>query len=224
MYAVGEIQAQSVKEISPGVYIYDMGYNIAGVPKLKLHGKRNTQATIRFAEILYPDLPEYEGLEGTMMIENLRDADCTDLYTFAGDENGEAYMPRFTFRGYRYIEISGVDKAPALDEVRTVQLSSVKKMTGNVRTSFDMLNMFIDNVRRSQLANFISVPTDCPQRNERMGWDGDTEVFSRTASFNSDVRLFYYRYLQAMRDLQVDGKYPDIAPVVLVVILITVRD
>ena len=213
VYAVGEIQAQSVKEISPGVYIYDMGYNIAGVPKLKLHGKRNTQATIRFAEILYPDLPEYEGLEGTMMIENLRDADCTDLYTFAGDENGEAYMPRFTFRGYRYIEISGVDKAPALDEVRTVQLSSVKKMTGNVRTSFDMLNMFIDNVRRSQLANFISVPTDCPQRNERMGWDGDTEVFSRTASFNSDVRLFYYRYLQAMRDLQVDGKYPDIAPV-----------
>lgn len=213
VYAVGEIQAQSVKEISPGVYIYDMGYNIAGVPKLKLYGKRNTQATIRFAEILYPNLPEYEGLEGTMMIENLRDADCTDLYTFAGDENGEEYMPRFTFRGYRYVEISGVEKAPALDEVRTVQLSSVKEMTGNVRTSFDMLNMFIDNVRRSQLANFISVPTDCPQRNERMGWDGDTEVFSRTASFNSDVRLFYYRYLQAMRDLQIDGKYPDIAPV-----------
>lgn len=213
VYAVGQIQAQSVKEVEPGVYIYDMGYNTAGVPKLKLFGQRGTKAVIRYAEILYPDLPEYAGRTGTMMVENLRDADCTDIYTFAGNPDGEIYMPRFTFRGYRYIEIRGVSKMPQLDEVCTVQLSSIKEMTGEVKTSEDMINRFIENVRRSQLANFISVPTDCPQRNERMGWDGDTEVFSRTASFNSDVRLFYYRYLQAMRDLQVHGKYPDIAPV-----------
>lgn len=213
VYAVDEICAQSMTEIHPGVYIYDMGVNIAGVPKVTLCGVRGTQATIRYAEILCPDLPEFSGRVGTLMVENLRDADCTDLYTFAGKDGGEEYMPRFTFRGYRYIEISGVTEAPQLSQVRTVQLSSLKALTGNVRTSNPMVNQFLDNVRRSQLANFISVPTDCPQRNERMGWDGDTEIFSRTASFNSDVRLFYYRYLDAMRDLQVDGKYPDIAPV-----------
>lgn len=213
VYPVGQIQAQSVTEIEPGVYIYDMGYNAAGVPKLKLYGQKGDKAVIRFAEILYPDLPEYEGRTGTLMVENLRDADCTDIYTFAGDPDGEEYMPRFTFRGYRYIEIRGVSKMPELSHVCTVLLSSIKEMTGDVKTSEPMINQFIENVRRSQLANFISVPTDCPQRNERMGWDGDTEVFSRTASFNSDVRLFYYRYLQAMRDLQTDGKYPDIAPV-----------
>ncbi len=213
VYAIGEFQAKGVTEIRPGVYIYDMGYNIAGVPKLKLYGERGQQATLRFAEILCPSLPEFEGREGTLMIENLRDADCTDLYTFRGDENGEEYMPRFTFRGYRYIEISGVKKQPQLSDVRTVQLSSLKELNGNIRVSNPLINNFIDNVRRSQRANFISIPTDCPQRNERMGWDGDTSIFSRTASFNTDVRLFYYRWLQAMRDLQVSGKYPDIAPV-----------
>lgn len=213
VYAIGEFQAKSVTKIRPGVYIYDMGYNIAGVPKLKLHGVRGQQAVIRFAEILCPSLPEFEGREGTLMIENLRDADCTDLYIFRGDENGEEYMPRFTFRGYRYIEISGVKQMPQLTDVCTVQLSSLKELSGNIRVSNPMVNDFIDNVRRSQRANFISIPTDCPQRNERMGWDGDTSIFSRTASFNTDVRLFYYRWLQAMRDLQVNGKYPDIAPV-----------
>ncbi len=209
-----ELTAVSVNEIEKGVYIYDMGVNVAGVPHLLLHGKRGETAVIRYAELLYPDIPEFEGKAMTMMVENLRDADCTDLYTFKSDDKPEEYIPRFTFRGYRYIEIRGVSKKPELSEVKMLVLSSAYDMKSSLDTSDALTNKFIDNVRRSQQSNFISIPTDCPQRNERMGWDGDTSIFTRTATFNADVRMFYERWLMAMRDLQEEnGKYADIAPV-----------
>lgn len=210
----GVIEAKSIIKTGDDVYLCDMGVNVAGVPWLHLYGNRDQTATMRYSEILYPDLPEYEPRAGTLMRENLRDADCTDLYTFEGKIEGEDYSPLFTFRGYRYIEISGVTKAPARGDVRLLVLSSVPKLTGTVHTSNSLINRLIDNVRRSQQSNFISIPTDCPQRNERMGWDGDTSIFSETAALNADTRLFYRRWLQSMRDLQNgDGKYPDIAPV-----------
>ncbi len=209
-----ELTALSVSEVSEGVYIYDMGVNVAGVPKLRLHGEKGTTATLRYAELLYPDIPEFTGKAGTMMVENLRDADCTDLYTFKGDDNGEEYTPAFTFRGYRYIEISGVSKKPELSDVKMLVLSSAFDMTSSLETSDELTNKFIQNVRRSQQSNFISIPTDCPQRNERMGWDGDTSIFARTAMFHADTRLFYENWLMCMRDLQdKNGKFPDIAPV-----------
>ena len=210
-----ELTALSVSEPEPGVYIYDMGVNVAGVPKVHLCGERGTTAMLRFAELLYPDLPEFSGKAGTMFVENLRDADCTDLYTFAGKAGGEDYNPRFTFRGYRYIEISGVSRKPSLEEVKMLVLSSLDHLTGDLEVSDPMTNQFIGNVRRSQQSNFISIPTDCPQRNERMGWDGDTSIFSRTATFQAEgTHDFYIRWLEAMRDLQEEnGKYPDIAPV-----------
>ncbi len=209
-----EIIAKSVTEIADGIYIYDMGVNVAGVPKLHLYGKKGQVATLRYAELLYPDIEEFAGKVGTMMVENLRDADCTDLYTFAGEKTGEDYTPRFTFRGYRYIEISGVTKKPELNDVKMLVLSSAYNMNSSLETSDELTNTFIANVRRSQQSNFIGIPTDCPQRNERMGWDGDTSIFARTATFNADTRIFYENWLMAMRDLQEeDGKYPDIAPV-----------
>ena len=168
---------------------------------------------IRYGEMLYPDLPEYGSLKGLMLTENYRDAESIDRYILRGDKEGEVYCPRFTFHGYRYIEISGVEHAPELSEVESLQLSSVARITGEIETSNPLLNRFIENVRWSQLANFISIPTDCPQRNERMGWAGDTHVFCRTATYQSDVRLFYYRYLQALADLQEEsGQLPNIAP------------
>ncbi|WP_035797890.1 alpha-L-rhamnosidase [Butyrivibrio sp. MB2005] len=209
-----ELTALSVSEVSEGVYIYDMGVNVAGVPKLRLYGEKGATATLRYAELLYPDIPEFTGKAGTMMVENLRDADCTDLYTFKGDDNGEEYTPAFTFRGYRYIEISGVSKKPELSDVKMLVLSSAFDMTSSLETSDELTNKFIQNVRRSQQSNFISIPTDCPQRNERMGWDGDTSIFARTAMFHADTRLFYENWLMCMRDLQdKNGKFPDIAPV-----------
>jgi len=209
-----ELTAQSVTEVSKGTYIYDMGVNVAGIPKLHLYGEAGSTATMRYAELLYPDIDEFKGKAGTMMVENLRDADCTDLYTFKGDENGEDYTPSFTFRGYRYIEISGVSKKPELSDVKMLVISSAYEMNSSLETSDELTNKFIANVRRSQQSNFIGIPTDCPQRNERMGWDGDTSIFTRTATFHADTRTFYENWLMDLRDLQDEnGKYPDIAPV-----------
>lgn len=211
---VCRLKAKSMTEPREGLYIYDLAQEIAGVPVLRLVGEAGTKVTIRYGEMLYPKLPEYGNLHGLMLTENYRDAESIDTYILKGDPNGEIYCPRFSFHGYRYIEISGLDTAPALEDVGSIQLSSVERITGELETSHPLLNRFIENVKWSQLCNFISIPTDCPQRNERMGWAGDTHVFCRTATYQSDVRLFYYRYLEAMEDLQEEsGQLPNIAPI-----------
>ena len=131
------------------------------------------------------------------------------------------YLPRrercpaeVTFHGYRYIEISGVEHAPELEEVESLQYSSVTGFHGSLTSSHKLLNRFAENVSWSQKCNFINIPTDCPQRNERMGWAGDTHIFCHTALNNSSLKKFYERNLQAMCDLQTpEGQYPEIAPV-----------
>lgn len=204
--------AKSVSEPVPGTYIYDLGQEIAGVPRIRLCGKPGQKITIRYGEILYPDLKEYKGLAGQMLQANLREASNTDIYICRGDEE-EVYQPRFTFHGYRYIEISGVEKALPLKNVQGVLLSSVEKITGSFKCDNELVNRFTENVKYSQYCNFISIPTDCPQRNERMGWMGDTHIFCRTASYQSNVKNFYLRNLQAMKDMQTeDGRLPSIAP------------
>lgn len=214
VYEVCTLTAKSVTNPREGLYIYDLEQEIAGVPRIRFHGAAGTKVTIRYGEILYPKLEEYGNLHGLMLTENYRDAESIDEYILNGNPEGEIYSPKFTSHGYRYIEITGLDTPPAVEDVQSIQLSSVKKITGSLTTSSALVNRFIENVRWSQLCNFISIPTDCPQRNERMGWAGDTHVFCRTATYQSDVRLFYDRYLQALRDLQEEnGKLPDIAPV-----------
>ena len=135
-----------------------------------------------------------------MMLENYRDATSTDVYICRGGE--EVFQPKFTFHGYRYIEISGVEHAPELEEVESLQYSSVTEFHGSLTSSHKLLNRFAENVSWSQKCNFINIPTDCPQRNERMGWAGDTHIFCHTALNNSSLKKFYERNLQAMRDLQ----------------------
>lgn len=206
--------AKSMSQPRKGLYIYDLGQEMAGVPRIRFHGKAGETATVRYGEMLYPDLAEYGNLHGLMLTENYRDAESIDKYVLRGDAEGETYQPRFTFHGFRYIEISGVESAPEPADVQGVQLSSVPEVTGKIETSHPLLNRFIENVKWSMLCNFISIPTDCPQRNERMGWAGDTHVFCRTATFQADTRLFYLRYLNDFRDLQeADGQLPNIAPI-----------
>ncbi|WP_182300213.1 alpha-L-rhamnosidase [Cohnella cholangitidis] len=206
--------AKSMTEPAPGLFIYDLGQEIAGVPVLKLTGEQGTKVRIRYGEMLYPDLEEYGELHGRMLQVNLRDAACTDTYILRGDPNGETYMPKFTFHGYRFIEISGLKIAPKLQDVQSILLSSISSITGKIKVDHDLVNRLISNVKYSQLCNFISIPTDCPQRNERMGWTGDGHVFARTAGYQSESRTFYLRYLQAIRDGQLpDGNLPNIAPV-----------
>lgn len=209
---VCEITAKSVSSPARGVYIYDLGQEIAGTVRIKFHGESGETAIIRYAEMLYPALSEYGGLAGRLLTANLRDASSTDKYILNGGE--EIYSPRFTFHGFRYIEISGIKNLPDVEEVVGVQLSSIPEITGHIETDDPLLNRFTENVKYSQLCNFISIPTDCPQRNERMGWAGDAHVFCKTALMNAELKDFYLRYLEALRDCQEpNGNLPEIAPV-----------
>lgn len=208
------LTAQSVNEVRPHVYIYDMGQNMAGIPKILLKGlQKGQQLTFRYAEVLYPDLPAYSGKAGTMMLENIRAAMAQDIYIASG-ESCEVFIPEQTLHGYRYIEITGIDRPLPLDAVKGLVLSSVNQFTARFECSNPLVNRLWQNIQWSMLANFISMPTDCPQRNERMGWSGDISIFSRTAVNMANVDEFLRKHLQAMRDVQTpEGRMPDIAPI-----------
>ncbi len=208
-----ELTARSVTEVRKGVFIYDMGQNMVGVPRITFKGLTpSTPVYMRYAEVLYPSLPEYAGDEGTMMMENIRAAMAQDVYVAKGGT--EEYTPRFTYHGYRYVEISGIEKPLPLEDVKGIVLSSVQHISSGYQTSNASINRLWENVKWSTIGNFFSIPTDCPQRNERMGWAGDISVFSRTASYMTDAASFLRNYLQAMRDVQTpDGCFQDIAPV-----------
>lgn len=214
VYIVATRRAKTRKRTSVDTYIYDLEQEMAGVPKIVFQEKKGTKITIRYAEVLYPKLPEYEGREGTILLENYRDAASTDVYICNGNAKKEIYQPKFTWHGYRYIEISGVTIPPEVEDVESLQYSSIKEFDGRFESSNELLNRFVQNVYWSQRCNFINIPTDCPQRNERMGWAGDTHIFCNTAIKNSDLKLFYERNLKAMSDLQTpEGRFPEIAPI-----------
>lgn len=208
-----ELAATSVKEVRPGVFVYDMGQNMAGVPSVTFrHLSKGTEVKMRFAEVTYPDMPAYKENKGMVMMENIRAAMAQDIYIAKGSET-EMFSPHFTYHGFRYIEITGIPHALPLEDVKGVVLSSVEHLTSHYETSNALVNRLWKNITWSTKANFMSMPTDCPQRNERMGWAGDISVFSRSASYLTDAGLFLRRYLQDMRDIQrADGRFADIAP------------
>lgn len=207
-----ELTALSMEEVRPGVFVYDMGQNMVGIPKVKLSGmKPGTRICLRFAEVKYPDLPEYKDNTRMIMLENIRAAMAQDIYITKGGE--ETILPRFTYHGYRFVEITGIDNPLPTESVKGVVLSSIHELASRYETSNVKVNKLWENITWSSLANFISIPTDCPQRNERLGWAGDISVFSRTATYLADVPQFLRRYLRSMRDVQrEDGRFPDIAP------------
>ena len=209
---VNELTALSVEEVRLGVFVYDMGQNMVGIPRISLSGmKPGTEIALRFAEVKYPDLPEYEGNIGMIMLENIRAAMAQDVYIAKGGQ--ETISPRFTYHGYRFIEITGIDKPLPVGAVKGVVLSSIHELTSRCETSNIQVNQLWKNITWSSYGNFLSIPTDCPQRNERLGWAGDISVFSRTATYLADVPQFLRRYLRSMRDVQrKDGRFPDIAP------------
>lgn len=206
------LHAISVEEVRPGVFIYDMGQNMVGVPEIALSGmNKGEKITLRYAEVKYPDLPEYREHTGMLMLENIRAAMAQDIYITKG--NNETICPRFTFHGYRFIEITGIDRALPLEAVKGHVLSSLHEPASYYETSNPKINRLWKNIMWSTYSNFLSIPTDCAQRNERLGWSGDISVFSRTATYLADVSQFLGRHLLAMRDVQrEDGRFPDIAP------------
>lgn len=210
---VETLTAQSVEEVRPGVFVYDMGQNMVGVPSIRLvDGKKGAPVRLRFAEVRYPDLTEYDGNTGMIMLENIRAALTQDLYITKGGD--ETIQPRFTFHGYRFIEITGIDEALPIEQVKGLVLSSVNQLASHYETSNALVNKLWENITWSLRGNFLSIPTDTPARNERMGWNGDINVFSRAATWLTDANQFLKRHLRAMRDMQADnGRFSDVAPV-----------
>lgn len=210
---IGELTAISMEEVRPGVFVYDMGQNMVGIPRIELIGMPpGKEITLRFAEVKYPDLPEFKENVGMIMLENIRGALAQDTYVTKG--NKEVIQPRFTFHGYRYMEITGIDNPLPLKAVKGTVLSSIHESAATYETSNTKINKLWENIVWSSRGNFLSIPTDCPQRNERMGWSGDISVFSRTATYMASLPQFLRRHMLAMRDTQrEDGRFADVAPI-----------
>lgn len=207
------ITAKSVKEVRKGVFVYDLGQNIVGVPRITFaNGNSGRVITLRFAEMLYPDLKESGSNVGMIMTENYRAALSQDIYIMK--DGPQVFQPKFTSHGFQYVEITGIDAPLPPEAVRGVAISSVRELTAGYSTSNPKVNQLWSNLVWSNIDNFLSIPTDCPQRNERMGWSGDINVFSRTATYISNSGQFLRRHLLAMRDVQAaSGRFTDVAPV-----------
>ena len=207
------LTAKSVKEVRPKVYVYDMGQNLVGVPRITIaNGRAGGTITLRYSEMLYPDLPASGKNVGMIMTENYRAALSQDVYTMKAGP--QTFQPRFTAHGYQYVEITGIDRPLPLTAVQGVAISSVRSLTADYKTSSGKVNRLWSNLVWSNVDNFLTIPTDCPQRNERMGWSGDINVFSRTATYVSNANQFLTRHMYAMRDVQTPaGRFTDVAPI-----------
>ncbi len=191
-------------------YVLDCGQNIAGVASVVIRGgEAGTKIRLRFAEMLYDGR---QGAEGELYLAALRSAKATDYYTKKG--NGvETYIPRFTFHGFRYIEVTGYPGELNENDVKAIFIGSELDLTGKINTSNPDVNQLYSNVMWSQRDNFLSIPTDCPQRDERLGWSGDAQVFSKTASYNRDTNQFYKKFIGDLAAVQrSDGGVYDYAP------------
>ena len=196
---------RTITEPRPGVYVCDFGQNFAGWCRLHVKGPAGTQVRLRHAEILHPD--------GMIDTSNLRAAKATDHYTLRGDPHGEIYEPHFTYHGFRYVEITGFPGVPTRESLDGVVARTDVAETGALELEQPIAQQIWHNALWSQRSNFFGVPTDCPQRDERMGWMGDIQVFLDAAAFNMDVDAFIRRFLGEVRAGQTpDGAFPIVTP------------
>ncbi|WP_299057408.1 alpha-L-rhamnosidase [uncultured Polaribacter sp.] len=189
-----------------GTLIFDLNQNMVGVPLVKVPMKKGDTLKVRFAEMLSPD--------GTFYTKNYRSAHSTDYYIASKDGEIE-YMPKFTFHGFRFVELSGFDasKEPTKDWVTGIVQYSDFDDNGVFTSSHPKLNQLQSNIVWGLRGNFLDIPTDCPQRNERLGWTGDAQVFGPTSMFNADVYKFWASWLQSVREAQLeDGAIPWTVP------------
>ncbi len=196
----------SVREVEPGRAIFDLGQNMVGVPEISLPGLADQQITVSVAEMLNPD--------GSLYRDNYRSARSLAYYLPAED-GGISYAPAFTFFGFRYVEVSGYDPSfpPELSWVRGHVWHTDFPATGTFTSSHETLNQLNQNIRWGLRGNFLEIPTDCPQRNERLGWTGDAQVFAPVALFHYDTHAFWASWLESMRiDQHEDGSVPHVIP------------
>ena len=204
---IQEIKPLKIIRTPKGSLVVDMGQNMVGWIRLNVTGPRGTVITLRHAEVL----DKY----GEFYTANLRAAKCQLTYTLAGTGQ-ETLEPRFTFMGFRYVEVSGFPGELKTDNLTGVVVHSDMEVTGSYESSSALLNQLQHNIQWGQKGNFVDVPTDCPQRDERLGWTGDAQAFSRTAAFNFDVSAFFTKWLKDVTaDQKQGGEVPDVIPDVL---------
>ncbi|MFE5121027.1 alpha-L-rhamnosidase [Streptomyces sp. NPDC056669] len=199
-----EIKPVEVTEPAPGVHLFDLGQNMVGSVRLTVSGPAGRKIRIRHAEVLSPD--------GTAYTANLRTARPVDTYTLKGG-GPETYEPRFTFHGFRYVEVTGYPGKPSLGAITGRVMHTAAPFTMSFHTDSAMLNQLHSNITWGLRGNFLSIPTDTPARDERLGWTGDINVFSSTAAYAMESARFLTKWLQDMRDGQTDGgSFPNVAP------------
>lgn len=203
----GELPVVDYWQLPNGNWVFDLGQNMGGVVRLRAAGTPGQVLIVRHAETLEaPDsrVPYYD---------NLRHARATDRFTLAGTGGEEVFEPLFTFHGFRYVEVSGLTGPVSAETITGLVYHSDTPATGTFACSDKRLNQLQSNIAWGQRGNFVEVPTDCPQRDERLGWTGDAQVFIRTAVFNMDVVGFFERWLSELRAAQrEDGYYPELIP------------
>lgn len=208
--------------VRPGeTLVVDFGQNCAAVPSFEFSAKEGTHLTCLPAELLNDGNGAksrgMDGPEGSVHRLNLRTPDTAMRldYTFGACEQPVSYRPRFTFYGYRYVSITSDDEV-RIKSLKSVPVTSITAdmEIGSITTGNEMINKLISNTIWGQRSNYLSVPTDCPQRNERLGWTADTQVFSETGSFFANTARFFHKWMRDMRDTQSElGGFPGVAPV-----------
>jgi len=205
---IGEIKPVRIFKTPDGTLVADMGQNMVGWIKLKVKGKKGKTVTLRHAEVLDKN--------GNFYTANLRNAKQRIRYTLRGDKNGEIYEPHFTFMGFRYVAVDGFPGELTPEALTGVVVHSDMKQTGTFECSSPLVNQLQHNILWGQKGNFVDVPTDCPQRDERMGWTGDAQVFARTSAFNMDVAAFFTKWLRDVAaEQRPSGAVPFVIPDVL---------
>jgi alpha-L-rhamnosidase len=204
---IEEVKAVRVLRTPAGDTVVDMGQNMVGWVKFRVSAPAGNTLTLRHAEVLDKD--------GNFYTENLRAAKQTIRYTSRG-AGPEEFEPHFTFQGFRYVAVSGWPGELKPEDFTGIVVHSAIERTGDFETSNPMLNQLEHNILWGQKGNFLDVPTDCPQRDERLGWTGDAQIFAPTASFNFETVEFYEKWLKDLAlDQQDDGAVPHVIPNIL---------
>jgi alpha-L-rhamnosidase len=201
---IQEIVPRTITAAPDGEFIVDMGQNMVGWVRLSVKGPPGTIVTLRHAEVLDD--------KGNLYTDNLRSAKQTVRYTLKGS-GVEVYEPHFTFQGFRYVAVAGYPGQPTPLDIVGIVVHSDIGHSGDFETSNPLLNQLQHNIVWGENGNFVDIPTDCPQRDERLGWTGDAEVFAPTAAFNADVEGFFSKWLKDLAaDQLANGSVPWVVP------------
>jgi alpha-L-rhamnosidase len=203
-----EIEPVDINKLESGVYVFDMGLNLTGGIRLQVEGEEGSEVVMKFAELLHED--------GSVAQENLRSAKAIDRYILKGG-GPETWEPTFTYHGFRYVEISGLPNPPDSGMVTGLNYHNAAEETGSFSCSNELINTIQANIENGQRSNMFSVPTDCPQRDERLGWMGDAQIFAATSCYNMDMSGFYAKWVRDIADSQSpEGWVTDVNPAIVV--------